>query len=133
MCESESICSDIPQLDGNTSLISEGDNKSNNCNNTQKRMKNSHRINNASIAHHLPVVSISNYRSFFPKLQSAKKDILERQVDINLGCEVWEGAENLKHKAEIEAMLELEGLKYFSTPRPRGKRGGGAAVIGNKT
>ena len=94
-------------------------------------MKNSHRINNASIAHHLPVVSISNYRSFFPKLQSAKKDILERQVDINLGCEVWEGAENLKHKAEIEAMLELEGLKYFSTPRPRGKRGGGAAVIGN--
>ena len=46
-------------------------------------------------------------------------------------CEIWEKSENLKHRSEVEKMLELDGLKYFSTPRPRGKRGGGAAVIGN--
>ena len=28
-------------------------------------------------------------------------------------------------------MLEFEGLKYFSTTRPKGKRGGGAAIIVN--
>ena len=29
-------------------------------------------------------------------------------------------------------MLELEGLQYFSTTRPRGKRGGGVAIIVNQ-
>ena len=28
-------------------------------------------------------------------------------------------------------MLELHGISYFSTPRPRGRRGGGAAIIAN--
>ena len=57
--------------------------------------------------------------------------MLERQVDVSLCCEIWEKAENRKHKDSIEQMLELHGLKYFSTPRPRGKRGGGAAIIVN--
>ena len=52
-------------------------------------------------------------------------------MDVNLCCEVWEKSEDKKHKGEIEKMLELDGLKYFSTTRPRGKRGGGAAIIVN--
>ena len=32
----------------------------------------------------------------------------------------------------IEHMLQIDGLQYFSTTRPRGKRGGGAAIIVNK-
>ena len=52
-------------------------------------------------------------------------------MDVSLCCEVWEKAEDKKHKGEIEKMLELDGLKYFSTTRPRGKRGGGAAIIVN--
>ena len=32
----------------------------------------------------------------------------------------------------IENMLQMEGLQYYSTTRPRGKRGGGAAIIVNK-
>merc|ERR1712129_280106 len=80
-------------------------------------------------AHHLPVVTVSNMRSLFPKDWNHTTDMLERQVDVSLCCEIWEKAENRKHKDNIEQMLELHGLKYFSTPRPRGKRGGGAAII----
>ena len=40
-------------------------------------------------------------------------------------------AESRKHKAGIEQMLGSDGLEYFSTTRPRGKRGGGAAIIVN--
>ena len=122
VCESDSQHSNIPQLDGNTSLISEdGYHNNKHCNKPQSP-KNIHRVKNAKIAHHLPVVTVTNYRSFFPKIKNAKKDIFERQVDINLGCEVWQKAESKKHRAEIETMLELEGLKYFSTP-DQGERG----------
>ena len=86
---------------------------------------------NASVAHHLPVVTVCNMRSLFPKIDNFKTDFFERQVDVSLCCEVWEKAENKKHKGEIETMLEMDGLKYFSTTRPRGKRGGGAAIIVN--
>ena len=85
----------------------------------------------ASVAHHLPVVTVNNLRSLFPKVGNFKTDMLERQVDASLCCEIWEKAENKKHKNYIEEMLELDGLKYFSTPRPKGKRGGGAAIIVN--
>ena len=73
-----------------------------------------------------------NMRSLFPKLENFKTDFFERQVDVSLCCEVWKKSENKIHKAKIEEMLEMEGLKYFSTTRPRGKRGGGAAIIVNK-
>ena len=52
-------------------------------------------------------------------------------VDFALLCEVWHKAENKKHGKAIEGMLELNGLKYMSTSRPKGKRGGGAAIIVN--
>ena len=126
---SESIISDIDQLDGNVSVSS---------NNAEHRNKlgsaqpgNRHRINNAFVANHLPTITVCNMRSFFPKVENFKTDFLERQVDVSLLCEVWEKAESKQHRAEIEQMLEIEGLKYFSTTRPKGKRGGGAAIIVN--
>ena len=82
VCESVSVCSDIGQLDGNISITSD----------ISDRPINKYRMRNASVAHHLPVVTVSNYRSLFPKVQNAKNDIFERQVDINLCCEVWEKA-----------------------------------------
>ena len=124
----ESIISDIEQLDGNVSVnLDEGisDNYRPAQPSTQYRKKN------ASVAHHLPVVSVCNLRSLFPKIDNFKNDMFERQVDVSLCSEVWEKAESKRHKDEIEKMLEIDGLKYFSTTRPRGKRGGGAAIIIN--
>ena len=72
----------------------------------------------ASVAHHLPVVTVSNMRSLFPKVWKHTTDMLERQVDVSLCCEIWEKAEDRRHKDSIEQMLELHGLKYFSTPVP---------------
>ena len=110
LCQSD--LSDIDQLDGNTSLNS--------------RPKNRRLIQNASVAHHLPVVSVCNMRSLFPKVSNFKIDFFERSVDFSLCCEVWEKAESKYHMSEIEKMLEVDGLQYFSSTRPRGKRGGGA-------
>ena len=84
-----------------------------------------------AIAHHLPVLTVSNVRSLFPKIGNVKTNMLERQVDVNLCCEIFEKTGSKKQKDEIEKMLEMEGFKYFSTPRPKGKRGGGAAIIVN--
>ena len=84
-----SVCSDIAQLDGNMSITSD----------ISVKPRNRHIIKNASVDHHLPVVTVSNYRSLFPKIQNAKNDIFERQVDINLCCEVWEKSESKKHKS----------------------------------
>ena len=36
-----------------------------------------------------------------------------------------------EHKLAIEKMLQMEGLKYISTPRPSSKRGGGCAIVAN--
>ena len=129
VCESVSIISDMDQLDGNISVCSGDAERGRNI--SRDWPINSHRVNNASVAHHLPVVTVCNLRSLFPKIGNFKIDLFERQVDVSLCCEVWQKAENRKHKAEIEQMLEIDGLKYFSTTRPRGKRGGGAAIIVN--
>ena len=56
---------------------------------------------------------------------------MEHSVDISLMCEVWQKAEDKKHLFEVEKMLQIDGLNYFSTTRPPGKRGGGAAIIVN--
>ena len=76
-------------------------------------------------------MSVCNVRSFFPKLINFKNDFLERNIDVGLLCEIWQKAENKKHSSEIEKLLEIDGLKYFSTLRPNGKRGGGAGIIVN--
>ena len=56
--------------------------------------------------------------------------MLERDISLSLLSEVWEQKQNKKHKLELEKLLQLDGLKYISTPRPS-KRGGGAAIVAN--
>ena len=127
MSDSESVISDLEQLDGNVSLRADNGQRSGNLDSTQPI--NNYRQVNASVAHHLPTVTVCNMRSFFPKLNNFKTDFFERQLDFSLLCEIWEKAENKNHRAEIEKMLQMDGLKYFSTTRPGGKRGGGAAIV----
>ena len=68
-------------------------------------------------------------RSLMPKIKNFKTDILEREIGLCLLSEIWEKKGKKKHKFEIEKMLEIDGLKYISTPRPSSKRGGGCAII----
>ena len=77
----------------------------------------------------LPIISVSNLRSLLPKINSFKKDILERDIGLALLCEIWQVKGKKKNMCEIEKMLEIEGLKYISTPRASYKRGGGCAIV----
>ena len=79
----------------------------------------------------LPIISVSNCRSLSPKLYNFKNDIIQRGISVSMCSEVWEKAHCKKQKFEFEKMLQMEGLKYISTPRTT-KRGGGAAIIVNK-
>ena len=67
-------------------------------------------------------------RSFLPKIHNYCQDVNDGQSDISFLTEVWEKKENKKHQFKLEEMLELEGIKYISTPRPGAQRGGGAAI-----
>ena len=78
----------------------------------------------------LPTVSVSNLRSLGPKLNSFKNDLIQREIAVALCSEVWEKTNSKKYQFQIEKMLQIEGLKYISTPRTT-KRGGGAAIIVN--
>ena len=89
------------------------------------------KIDKISASNNLPTVASYNCRSLFPKIESFKTDILERQIDVGFACEIWEKTENKVHRQEIEKMLELSGLKYISAPRPSTKNGGGAAIVVN--
>ena len=99
---------------------------------------NTARINNITVKRNnkqlegisLPVISVSNLRSLTPKLYSFKNDMIQREISVSLCSEVWEKANCKKQQFEIEKMLQMEGLKYISTPRTT-KRGGGAAIIVN--
>ena len=101
-------CTKIEQLDGNVSLDSSIETKlpifDTNLNKKSKSKKviNKHLIKNASVAHHLPVVTVCNIRSLFPKISNFKNDFLERSVDFSLCCEVWQKSESQHHKNEIE-------------------------------
>ena len=79
---------------------------------------------------YLPTIATYNVRSLFPKVGNIRTDILERGITLGFFSEIWERSENKKHKFEIEKLLESHGLKYISTPRPRGW--GGAAIIANQ-
>ena len=104
--------SNIEQFDGNVSIFSD---------------KAQDKITSASC---MPIVATYNCRSIFPKLGNLKKDILERNIQAAFCCEIWEKREKKQHQLEIEKMLEIDGLKYISTPRPSGW--GGAAIIVNQ-
>ena len=83
-----------------------------------------------STALHLPTIATYNMRSIFPKIGNVKTDILERGISCAFFSEIWEKSEKKNHQYEIEKMLEMEGLKYISTARPKGW--GGAAIIVNQ-
>ena len=86
-------------------------------------------MNKQEIASSLPTVAVYNFRSLFPKLENVKTDILNRNISLAFCCEIWEKPGDEKQESEIESMLQINGLQYLSTPRPRGW--GGAAVIVN--
>ena len=87
-----------------------------------------------SSAMSLPTVATYNCRSLFPKIDSLKTDLLERQIDVGFLTEIWQQTHNNEHNFEIEKMLEIGGLQYLSTARPPSKNGvsyGGAAIVVN--
>ena len=88
------------------------------------------RDNRQVMGESLPVIAVSNMRSLRPKLNSYKTDLIEREIAVSLICEVWEKVGCRKQIYEMEKMLQLDGLKYISTPRTT-KRGGGAAIVVN--
>ena len=115
----------INQLDGNDSIstsISESENS--------VIIPTNQASDKISAAAHLPTVATYNMRSLFPKVGNVTTDILERGITVGFFSEIWEKSENKAHKLKIETMMEMEGLKYISTPRPRGW--GGAAIIANQ-
>ena len=56
--------------------------------------------------------------------------MIEREINIALLSEIWEKDACKKQKYEFQNLLQVEGLKYISTPR-KGKRDGGAAIVAN--
>ena len=119
---SVSIQSNIDQLDGNVSLSSITTNPQNLMSNRQKFTQSL-----------LPLVTVCNMRSLFPKIGNFKQDFLERSVDVSLLCEIWEQSESVIHKTEIEKMFELDGLRYFSSNRLNRGGGGVAIILNNRT
>ena len=127
---SESVISDIDQLDGNASFCS---------NNTEQTSQVSAspdiiKTDKKTAALSLPIVATYNLRSLFPKVGNLTTDILERKIDLGFLQEIWEQSHKKEHQFEIEKMLELHGLKYISTSRPPNAKGvsyGGAAIVVN--
>ena len=115
--------SNIVQLDGNDSVISESDRRTHN------------RKDKISAALNLPIVATYNVRSLFPKIRNFKTDMLERRISVSFVSEIWQREDKKQHCVEIERMLEIDGLKYISTPRKPNSKGvsyGGAALIVNQ-
>ena len=73
----------------------------------------------------LPKIANFNVRSLFPKIGNFALDMKERESDISFLTEVWEKNEKKKHQHKLEELLEINGIKYISTPRPGAQRGGG--------
>ena len=75
----------------------------------------------------LPILSVSNCRSIWPKLNSFKNDMKMRDISCAMLSEVWQKANCKKQQFELEKMLNMDEIKYISTPQMT-KRGGGAAI-----
>ena len=71
----------------------------------------------------LPTMASNNFRSLFPKVGCFTTDMIERQIDVAFGSEIWEQSENKDHLDKIEALLEIDGFKYISTSRPAKQKG----------
>ena len=132
MYQPDNSFSDIGQLDGNTSHIS--DNVQLRQSRHEKSLKQpggKTKSDRVCTALNLPTVASYNVRSLFPKVGNFKTDMFERKIDCAFVSEVWEQSEDKKHMAEIETMLEIDGLLYISTSRPPKKSGGGVALVVN--
>ena len=117
------------QLDGNVSV------NISNLSHPDKTHSNNVKVDKISAALHLPTLATYNLRSLIPKINSLRSDIIERKVDVAFLQEIWEKEGDKTHEFELEKLLELHGLEYYSKPRPVNNRGnsyGGAAVIINK-
>ena len=95
---------------------------------SKSNRKTIRRDNRLILSESLPILSVSNLRSLWPKLKNFKIDMAERNIGAAMLSEVWEKANCKKQQSELEKMLNMEGLKYISTPRLT-KRGGGAAIV----
>ena len=85
------------------------------------------RNNKAIVALTLPNIMVTNHRSLFPKFNNLIDELIENEMHLGLHSEIWEDGSNVAHKNKVEEALEIQGIKYISTPR-RGRRGGGAAI-----
>ena len=90
-------------------------------------LKTIRRDNRLMMTESLPILSVSNCRSIWPKLNSFKNDMKMRDISCAMLSEVWQKANCKKQQFELEKMLNMDGIKYISTPRMT-KRGGGAAI-----
>ena len=97
---------------------------------TLKTIKRDNKYEKCSL---LPSVSVPNARSLFPKIRNFIQDMRMRDLSLSLVSETWQRETKRKHKNEIERMLFMEGLKFISTARPGGRRGGGCGIIGDLT
>ena len=52
-----------------------------------------------------------------------------RSISAALVSETWQRETKKKHVHEVQRMLYMEGLKFVSTPRQGGRRGGGCGII----
>ena len=77
----------------------------------------------------LPTVAVTNFRSLEKKINNVKIDMIEREISILMCSETWQKDSNKRLKDSIDKLLEEDGLKFISCPRPSNKRGGGCAVI----
>ena len=56
-----------------------------------------------------------------------------RSISVALTSETWHKETKKRHKNDIERLLYMEGMKFISTARPGGRRGGGCAIIADLT
>ena len=90
-------------------------------------LKTIRRDNRVMMSESLPILSVSNCRSIWPKLNSFKNDMKIRDILCAMLSEVWQKANCKKQQFELEKMLNMDEIKYISTPQMT-KRGGGAAI-----
>ena len=60
-----------------------------------------------NIIQSIPIISVYNARSLFPKINSLATDMHERKTDVTFISEIWEKLEKKKHQQKIEELFEL--------------------------
>ena len=78
---------------------------------SQSNRKTIYRDNRLGVNESLPILSVSNLRSLWPKLNNFKIDMAERSIGAAMLSEVWEKVNLKKQQFELEKMLNMEGLK----------------------